>query len=158
MSPPPDRFTGVTDDVTDSGSNGDLQADQGVEALLNAYAARLAERPGLASRVLASVPAPVPAPILLARRSNRYARLALAACITAAVVVGMLFERAGTRVEVASAPSIEAEPILVALLAGSDSAELDGHPLGAELRACDSDWTGVSSEVAGILAFAGGER
>jgi hypothetical protein len=74
------------------------------------------------------------------------------------MVVGMLFMRPAPTMAIAASPSIEAEPVLVSLLAGSDEAMLDDHPFGSELRAMDSDWTGLAEEVRGIVAVAGGGR
>lgn len=130
--------------------------DPAMESMLDAYARRLAHRPGLVDRVIAAAPAPVVA--RSTRGERRMAWLALAASINAAIVVGILFMRPAPVAAVAAAPSIEAEPVLVSLLAGSDQAMLDDHPFGSELRAMDSDWTGLADEVRGIVAVAGGER
>jgi hypothetical protein len=74
------------------------------------------------------------------------------------MVAGMLFMRPAPSAAIAAAPSIEAEPVLVSLLAGSDEAMLDDHPFGSELRTMDSDWPGLAEEVRGIVAVAGGQR
>jgi hypothetical protein len=70
----------------------------------------------------------------------------------------MLFMRPASTPAIATQQSIEAEPVLVSLLAGSDEAMLDDHPFGSELRTMDSDWSGLAEEVRGIVAVAGGAR
>jgi len=134
--------------------------DPAMESLLDAYARRLAHRPGLVDRVIAAAPMPAPraARPLAPWNDRRIARLALAASVCAAMVAGMLFMRPAPSAAIAAAPSIEAEPVLVSLLAGSDEAMLDDHPFGSELRTMDSDWTGLAEEVRGIVAVAGGQR
>ena len=134
--------------------------DPAMESLLDAYARRLAHRPGLVDRVIAAAPMPAPRAARPAALWNdrRIARLALAASVCAAMVAGMLFMRPAPSAAIAAAPSIEAEPVLVSLLAGSDEAMLDDHPFGSELRTMDSDWTGLAEEVRGIVAVAGGQR
>ncbi len=132
--------------------------DPAMESLLDAYARRLAHRPGLVDRVIAAAPAPVPTRVVASWSDGRIARMALAASVCAAMVVGMLFMRPAPTMAIAASPSIEAEPVLVSLLAGSDEAMLDDHPFGSELRAMDSDWTGLAEEVRGIVAVAGGGR
>lgn len=134
--------------------------DPAMESLLDAYARRLAHRPGLVDRVIAAAPMPVPRaarPVVL-WNDRRIARMALAASVCAAMVVGMLFMRPVPSAAIAASPSIEAEPVLVSLLAGSDEAMLDDHPFGSELRTMDSDWTGLADEVRDIVAVAGGQR
>jgi hypothetical protein len=84
--------------------------------------------------------------------------MALAASVCAAMVAGMLFMRPASTPAIAAQQSIEAEPVLVSLLAGSDEAMLDDHPFGSELRTMDSDWSGLAEEVRGIVAVAGGAR
>ncbi|MBM4111177.1 MAG: hypothetical protein FJ254_07485 [Phycisphaerae bacterium] len=138
--------------------------DPAMESLLDAYARRLAHRPGLVDRVIAAVPAPAPGAASGAARlaapwsDRRIARLALAASVCAAMVVGMLFMRPAPNAAIAAASTIEAEPVLVSLLAGSDEAMLDDHPFGSELRTMDSDWSCLAEEVRGIVAVAGGAR
>ena len=134
--------------------------DPAMESLLDAYARRLAHRPGLVDRVIAAAPMPASraARPLAPWNDRRIARLALAASVCAAMVAGMLFMRPAPSAAIAAAPSIEAEPVLVSLLAGSDEAMLDDHPFGSELRTMDSDWTGLAEEVRGIVAVAGGQR
>ncbi len=132
--------------------------DPAMESLLDAYARRLAHRPGLVDRVIAAAPAPGPARVAAPWSDGRIARMALAASVCAAMVVGMLFMRPAPNAASAAAPSIEAEPVLVSLLAGSDEAMLDDHPFGSELRTMDSDWPGLAEEVRGIVAVAGGGR
>jgi len=131
--------------------------DPAMESLLDAYARRLAHRPGLVDRVIAAAPVPAPRaarPVVL--WNDR--RIALAASVCAAMVVGMLFMRPAPSAAIAASPSIEAEPVLVSLLAGSDEAVLDDHPFGSELRTMDSDWSGLADEVRDIVAVAGGQR
>lgn len=138
--------------------------DPAMESLLDAYARRLAHRPGLVDRVIAAAPMPAPRaarPIALWndwRNDRRIARMALAASVCAAMVVGVLFMRPAPRTAIAASPSIEAEPVLVSLLAGSEEAMLDDHPFGSELRTMDSDWSGLADEVRDIVAVAGGQR
>lgn len=138
--------------------------DPAMESLLDAYARRLAHRPGLVDRVIAAAPMPLPRaarPVALWndwRNDRRIARMALAASVCAAMVVGMLFMRPAPSAAIAASPSIEAEPVLVSLLAGSDEAMLDDHPFGSELRTMDSDWSGLTDEVRDIVAVAGGQR
>ena len=132
--------------------------DPAMESLLDAYARRLAHRPGLVDRVIAAAPAPGPTRVVASWSDGRIARMALAASVCAAMVVGMLFMRPAPTMAIAASPSIEAEPVLVSLLAGSDEAMLDDHPFGSELRTMDSDWTGLAEEVRGIVAVAGGQR
>jgi hypothetical protein len=117
----------------------------------------MAHRPGLVDRVLAAAPAPAPAPIRAQWGEARRARLALAASIVGAVVVGMVFMRPAPVMSMA-ASDIEAEPVLVSLLAGSDEAVLDDHPFGSELRSMDSDWSMLADEIRDIVAVAGGAR
>ena len=134
--------------------------DPAMESLLDAYARRLAHRPGLVDRVIAAAPMPAPRaarPVAL-WNDRRIARLALAASVCAAMVAGMVFMRPAPSAAIAASPSIEAEPVLVSLLAGSDEAMLDDHPFGSELRTMDSDWSGLAEEVRGIVAVAGGQR
>lgn len=138
--------------------------DPAMESLLDAYARRLAHRPGLVDRVIAAAPMPAPRaarPIALWndwRNDRRIVRTALAASVCAAMVVGVLFMRPAPRTAIAASPSIEAEPVLVSLLAGSEEAMLDDHPFGSELRTMDSDWSGLADEVRDIVAVAGGQR
>lgn len=133
--------------------------DPAMESLLGRYARRMAHRPGLVDRVVAAAPAPVPAPIRAQWGEARRARLALAASIVGAVVVGMVFMRPAPVMSMAAAgSSIEAEPVLVSLLAGSDEAVLDDHPFGSELRSMDSDWSMLADEIRDIVAVAGGAR
>ncbi len=134
--------------------------DPAMESLLDAYARRLAHRPGLVDRVMAAAPMPAPRPArpLAPWSDRRIARMALAASVCAAMVAGMLFMRPAPSAAIAAAPSIEAEPVLVSLLAGSDEAMLDDHPFGSELRTMDSDWSGLADEVRDIVAVAGGQR
>jgi negative regulator of sigma E activity len=134
--------------------------DPAMESLLDAYARRLAHRPGLVDRVIAAAPMPVPraASPVAPWNDRRIARMALAASVCAAMVVGMLFMRPAPSAAIAASPSIEAEPVLVSLLAGSDEAMLDDHPFGSELRTMDSDWSGLADEVRDIVAVAGGQR
>jgi len=134
--------------------------DPAMESLLDAYARRLAHRPGLVDRVIAAAPMPAPRaarPVVL-WSDRRIARMALAASVCAAMVVGMLFMRPAPSAAIAASPSIEAEPVLVSLLAGSDEAVLDDHPFGSELRTMDSNWSGLADEVRDIVAVAGGQR
>jgi len=134
--------------------------DPAMESLLDAYARRLAHRPGLVDRVIAAAPMPAPRaarPVVL-WNDRRIARMALAASVCAAMVVGMLFMRPAPSAAIAASPSIEAEPVLVSLLAGSDEAVLDDHPFGSELRTMDSNWSGLADEVRDIVAVAGGQR
>jgi len=134
--------------------------DPAMESLLDAYARRLAHRPGLVDRVIAAAPMPAPRaarPVAL-WNDRRIARTALAASVCAALVVGVLFMRPAPRTAIAASPSIEAEPVLVSLLAGSEEAMLDDHPFGSELRTMDSDWSGLAEEVRDIVAVAGDQR
>jgi negative regulator of sigma E activity len=133
--------------------------DPAMESLLDAYARRLAHRPGLVDRVIAAAPMPTPraARPLAPWSERRIARMALAASVCAAMVVGMLFMRPAPSAAIAASP-IEAEPVLVSLLAGSDEAMLDDHPFGSELRTMDSNWSGLADEVRDIVAVVGGQR
>jgi hypothetical protein len=159
MTTPRDRFTGAMNERHTH--HDEPSVDPALEALLDAYARRLAHRPGLVDRVVAAVPAPVPARTVTALGpwgDRRLARMALAASVCAAMVAGMLFMRPASTPAIAAQQSIEAEPVLVSLLAGSDEAMLDDHPFGSELRTMDSDWSVLSEEVRGIVAVAGGAR
>jgi hypothetical protein len=103
------------------------------------------------------MPTPRAARPLAPWSERRIARMALAASVCAAMVVGMLFMRPAPSAAIAASP-IEAEPVLVSLLAGSDEAMLDDHPFGSELRTMDSNWSGLADEVRDIVAVAGGQR
>jgi len=162
MSLPRSRSTQAMNDSRQP--HDEPSVDPALESLLDAYARRLSHRPGLVDRVIAAAPSPAPARARPAASwrapwgERRTAWLALAASINAAILVGMLFMRPAPATAMAAEPSIEAEPVLVSLLAGSDEAMLDDHPYGSELRAMDSDWSGLAEEVRGIVAVAGGGR
>lgn len=156
MTRPPNRSTQAMNERHQH--NDEPPVDPAVEALLDAYARRLAHRPGLVDRVVAAAPAPAPGRAGVSWSDRRTVRIALAASVCAAMVAGMLFMRPAPVRAVAASQSIEAEPVLVSLLAGSDEAMLDDHPFGSELRTMDSDWAGLAEEVRGIVAVAGGSR